>query len=107
MELKVSKAHFTTWFKNTFISEYRNGEVVIGVPNTFAQSWLSKKHHRDILHTIQNITNQTVRNLSYRVETKNNGPQPLVIEQPKPTTPEIQAHEDYGFTPTYYTSDND
>src|SRR3989339_1423220 len=100
MELKVSKAHFTTWFKNTFVSEYRNGEVIIAVPNTFAQSWLGKKHHRDILHTIQNITNQAVRSLSYRVETKNNGPQPLIIEEKKAQAPEPYSHEDYGFTPS-------
>lgn len=105
MELKVSKAHFTTWFKNTFVSEYRNGEVVIGVPNTFAQSWLAKKHHRDILHTIQNITNQAVRSLNYRVDTKNGGPQPVVLEEKKQTPGETFGHEDYGFTPTSSYSD--
>ena len=95
MELKVSKAHFTTWFKNTFVSEYRNNEVVIGVPNTFAHQWLSRKHHRDILHTIQNITNQAIRSLTYRVETKNNGPQVIIFEEKKVQIPE--AGEDYGF----------
>ncbi|MEK9155264.1 MAG: chromosomal replication initiator protein DnaA [Patescibacteria group bacterium] len=96
MELKVSKAHFTTWFQKTFVSEYRSGEVVIGVPNTITQQWLSKKHHRDILETIQNITNQAVRSLTYRIESRSTAPQPLVLEEKKPAIPQEQI-EDYGF----------
>lgn len=97
IELKISRAHFTTWFKNTFISDYRAGTIVVAVPNSIAQSWLEKKYYRDILEAFQNITNQPIRSLTYRVETKSNGPQPIVIDQPKPIT---NAVEDYGFVTT-------
>lgn len=97
IELKISRAHFTTWFKNTFISEYRTGTIIVAVPNSIAQSWLEKKYYRDILEAFQNITNQPVRSLTYRVETKSNGPQPILIDTPKPAT---TATEDYGFIPT-------
>ncbi len=97
IELKISRAHFTTWFKNTFISDYRAGTIVVAVPNSIAQSWLEKKYYRDILEAFQNITNQPIRSLTYRVETKSNGPQPIVIDQPKPVT---NAVEDYGFVTT-------
>ncbi len=97
IELKISRAHFSTWFKKTFICEYRTGTIIVAVPNSIAQSWLEKKYYRDILEAFQNIINQPVRSLTYRVETKSNGPQPIILESPKltPSTP-----EDYGFTPT-------
>lgn len=101
LELKMSKAHFTTWFRNTFVSEYHSGEIVVAVPNSLAQSWLEKKYFRDIVEAVQNITNLPVRSLTCRVETKPVGPQPLVIESPHPTTPSAgSSQEDYGFVQT-------
>lgn len=99
LELKLSKAHFTTWFRNTFISEYRGGEVIVGVPNTFTQSWLEKKYHREIMEALQNVTNMAVRSLVYRVETKNAGPTPVVLKREEPEV-QFRMQEDYGFTPT-------
>lgn len=97
LELKMSKAHFTTWFRNTFVTDYRNGEITVAVPNSIAQSWLEKKYFKDLVEAIQNITNQPVRSLTCRVETKPIPPQPLVLENQRPATP---AHEDYGFVQT-------
>ncbi len=42
IELSLSKANFTTWFKNTFISSHQDNKVVICVPNTFTKTWLEK-----------------------------------------------------------------
>jgi len=38
LELLISKANFTTWFKNTFVLSMNNNTVVVGVPNAFTQS---------------------------------------------------------------------
>lgn len=100
LELTLSKAHFTTWFRNTFIAEYENGAVIIGVPNTFTKAWLEKKYHRDILEAIQNITEQTIRQLEYRVETRQQPPAPVILKK-EPTVAEAVndvADEDFGFT---------
>jgi chromosomal replication initiator protein len=102
LELKLSKAHFTTWFKNTFIAEFSAGEVMIGVPNTFTKAWLEKKYHRDILDSLQNITEQHIKKLEYRVETRASEPVPVVFGEEKQVleeekVPEKRA-EDYGFT---------
>jgi len=70
LELKLSKAHFTTWFRNTFIIDFQGHEVTIGVPNTFTKAWLEKKYHKDILLALQNITEQPLRSLIYHVETR-------------------------------------
>lgn len=96
LELKLSKAHFTTWFRNTFVSEYRGGEVIVGVPNTFTQSWLEKKYHREIMEALQNVTDLAVRSLIYRVETKSGPAVPVVLREETP----VQKAEDYGFTTT-------
>jgi chromosomal replication initiator protein len=103
LELVVSKAHFTTWFRHTFICEYKSGEVVIGIPNTITQQWISKKHHRDIIESLQSITDQPVRSLTYRVAMKTNAPQPLIIEEKVSSGQDTR--EDYGFIPTGGTTD--
>ena len=46
LELSLSKANFTTWFKNTFIDSYQDGKVIIGVPNAFTKTWLANKYHK-------------------------------------------------------------
>jgi len=105
LELKLSKAHFTTWFRNTFIAEFGDDSVVVGVPNTFTKAWLEKKYHKDILTSIQNITELPIRQLAYRVETRQNNPVPVILEKAPlyPSTepaqqPVMQEMEDFGFS---------
>ena len=49
IEASVSKANFTTWFKETKISGFDNGVIYLSVPNTFVQEWLLKKFRRTYL----------------------------------------------------------
>lgn len=68
-ELKVSKANFSTWFKNTGISTFDDaGDVVVCVPNTFIKSWLEKKYHTDIIKLLERITGHRVKKVAYKVE---------------------------------------
>lgn len=70
-ELKLSKANFSTWFKKTFIANFSENEVVVGVPNTFTKAWLEKKYHKEIHNMIQAMTNNTrIKNIIYKVEVK-------------------------------------
>lgn len=69
LELSLSKANFTTWFRQTGISSCENQRVVVSVPNTFTQSWLEKKYHVNILKTLKKLTNNDVREVLYKVET--------------------------------------
>src|SRR6056297_2601932 len=70
IELNLSKAKFTTWFKNTFILSQENGEVIICVPNTFTKTWLEKKYHSEILKALKNVLGEEVKNIYYKVQTK-------------------------------------
>lgn len=68
LELALSKANFTTWFRNTYITSREKGGITVAVPNTFAKTWLENKYHRAILKALQNITNNDVQRIDYRVE---------------------------------------
>ncbi len=74
IELNLSKANFTTWFKNTFISDFENEQVIVCVPNTFTKTWLEKKYHGEISNALKNITSQEIKNIVYKVETRKNQP---------------------------------
>lgn len=67
-ELKVSKANFTTWFRNTGIGQMDNGQVAICVPNTFTKSWLEKKYHIDIVKSLERVTGKPIKKVEYKVE---------------------------------------
>lgn len=67
LELSISKANFITWFKNTTIKEIRNGTAVILVPNVFTEEWLKNKYQKDIYKALNNITDNKIRSLEYKV----------------------------------------
>lgn len=63
IELSISKANFSTWFKNTSIVSNENGKVVIGVPNGFAKEWLENKYNTYIFKALKNFQDE-VREIS-------------------------------------------
>lgn len=79
LELSLSKANFTTWFKNTFVSEVDEASVVIGVPNMFTKAWLEKKYTKEIQRSLQDLTNGSIKRLSYRVEARPANPQAVPL----------------------------
>lgn len=75
MELLVSKANFTTWFKSTFIVSYEDGIMTVASPNGFTKSWLEKKYSDQVLQALRNLTDGEVRKVAFVVESsKNAGP---------------------------------
>lgn len=66
MELSLSKANFTTWFKNTSILNSDSNSVIVNVPNGFIKEWLENKFHKQILASIQNFLPE-VREVKYAV----------------------------------------
>src|SRR3989339_1420035 len=74
IELSLSRANFTTWFKNTFISSFEEDKVVICVPNMFTKAWLEKKYHKQIMEALQNISNKKINTIFYKVETRKTNP---------------------------------
>lgn len=83
IELNLSKANFTTWFKNTFISSYEDNKIIIGVPNTFTKAWLEKKYHKEIAAALENIKGEKLKEIFYKVEAKKGGAVDSVAAKPK------------------------
>jgi chromosomal replication initiator protein len=52
IEKDISKANFSTWFKNTAILKTEEGIIYIAVPNEFVKEWLYKKFHKTILRSL-------------------------------------------------------
>ena len=80
IESDMSKANFSTWFKNTSITKEENGIVYIGVPNEFVRDWLINKYHKLITKTIaENYEN--MRAVEYIITKIENSKQETIINE--------------------------
>ncbi|NCN07799.1 chromosomal replication initiator protein DnaA [Candidatus Falkowbacteria bacterium] len=92
LELSLSKANFTTWFKNTGISLIEGEKVVISVPNGFTKEWLEKKYHTNILKALKSVSDNKIKFIEYKIEAIN---QQKVVNTPKITeSTEFENHSD-------------
>lgn len=66
MELSLSRANFTTWFKNTSIISRDKNAVLVSVPNGFIKEWLENKFNRKILDSIRVLTPE-IREIKYAI----------------------------------------
>lgn len=66
IELGVSKANFVTWFRDTHLIKYNDGTVIIGVPNSFAKEWLTKKFSKIILKSLRDQVN-SIKSIEFKV----------------------------------------
>ncbi len=71
IELGLSKANFSMWFKDTFIVKQEDGVVFLGVPNVFVKDWLMNKYHKEILKNLRAI-GEHIRNVEYVVAKEEN-----------------------------------
>lgn len=69
LELTISKANFTTWFKNTFIYSVDDNSLVVGVPNAFTKAWLENKYHDHILTALNKSSQGKIDSVIYKVAT--------------------------------------
>jgi chromosomal replication initiator protein len=114
LEVELSRANFTTWFKDTFIDNYSDeNEVIIGVPTNFAKKWLEKKYKSDLkkalgknLPEVKDITfvikERRVEENEDKTETQKKNPVIQKSPIPQPTTVKKQLtpaglNEDYTF----------
>lgn len=109
IELNLSKANFITWFKDTFISSFDEGKAVICVPNTFTKAWLEKKYHKEISSALENVTNQKISEIFYKVETKKTSAvsdllKKIKVKKDEPANEPISANR-FGLN-NRYTFDN-
>lgn len=66
IELSVSKANFTTWFRNVTLADRSGNSATILAPNIFTREWLENKYHAVILEALQRI-DPTIRTVRYEI----------------------------------------
>ncbi len=64
IELQVTKANFSTWFKDIYISKIDSGTVYLAMPNTFVKDWIVKRFHKQILEYLR-ATVESIRAIEY------------------------------------------
>lgn len=83
IEVDVSRANFSTWFKNTAVLKEDLGIIYIAVPNEFVKEWLSKKFHKTILKALVKEIPAT-RSIEYVVTRIVDIPQREIIKKETP-----------------------
>lgn len=111
LEISLSKANFTTWFKNTSLLSYEEGRVIISVPNTFTKAWFEKKYNKSIFETLQQLTGRGLREIIYQVGGRPATFQGMSITAPivSPGSVSTSTHlhatvSEYGLNPRYVFS---
>ena len=64
IELTISRANFSTWFKNTSIARIEAGNVQLAVQNEFVKDWLSTKYHSMITKVLRDISD-SIKGVEY------------------------------------------
>ncbi len=125
IELSISKANFSTWFKNTTILSIENNHVVVGVPNGFAKEWLENKYQSYILQALrkelpevqsmscsvynpQDVQSSTT-NTNQKKQDESMQQTQKTVQQPTPNKQVIQQNSRPKYNPTnvpYIANDN-
>jgi chromosomal replication initiator protein len=86
LEVSVSRASFSTWFKDTAIIDHEGGHITVAVPNIFTKEWLEKKFHQNIKASLAGM-GMTITSITYKVATR---PQASLPVEAAPKTPHRQ-----------------
>jgi chromosomal replication initiator protein len=100
IETAISKANFSTWFKNTSIIKEDQGTIFIGVPNEFVRDWLKHKYHKLISKTVADQFGG-MRSVEYII-TKIEKEAEEISSQP----PEIYANKELPLKDLYINPDD-
>jgi len=106
IELSVSQATYSMWFKEVDVLRQEDGTVFLSVPNNFVQEWLYKKFHNTILRSFRQA-NSSIRALDYIItkaaDDRKQGDQKKSAPQPTITMPlhEYYINKDNNLNPRY------
>lgn len=80
IQLNISPANFSTWFKNTAILSLKEGQIIVSAPNSFAKEWLEQKYNKIIFKILRSL-NEEIKEVRYII-----GRQELKILKKTPFT---------------------
>lgn len=96
IEPNVSRANFCTWFKNTYISKYDNGVIIINVPNDFVKEWLSTKYYKFVISSLRNL-NPNIRHFECLIVPNAQKTETGVADKKQPQRNKPTNEEQLGF----------
>ena len=67
LELQISKAQFTTWFKGCYIFEIKDKLVKIATPKAYTSQWLENNYKNKIFPLLQKYSEEPVEKLIFIV----------------------------------------
>lgn len=104
LEVTLSKANFTTWFKNTSILEKNDDNIVVSVPNSFTKEWLQNKYNTEILKALRMVAPE-IKEVKYQIVSSSGMPaaRPAQENQAKSVTGTriMQNPSSNGLNPKY------
>ena len=103
IQLSISPANFSTWFKNTNISLLKDGEAFVSVPNSFVKEWLEQKYNKIILKTLRDL-DEKIKEVRFAVgksELKIQKRSPVLIESPQLEFSEFRVDRETNLNPKY------
>src|SRR3989344_2001784 len=101
IEISVSTANFSTWFKETSILKIDNGVVFLSVPSAFVREWLLNKYHNFILKILRSIS-PNVRSLDYTISKNDNKKKKIVAKE----TPGYHNNKELPLNELYINKDD-
>jgi chromosomal replication initiator protein len=66
LEMSVTRAHYSTWLRPTYIISNESGHVVVGVPHNFNKQWLENKYHNEIKAALARLDSR-IHTVEYKV----------------------------------------
>jgi chromosomal replication initiator protein len=97
LEVTLSKANFTTWFKSTAILEKNDDHIVVSVPNSFTKEWLQNKYNTDILKALRMIAPE-VKEVKYQIVSSSGAPKPQQSENQNKIIPGSRVVQNLNVT---------
>jgi chromosomal replication initiator protein len=103
IQLNISPANFSTWFKNTEICSQKDNEAVISVPNSFAKEWLEQKYNKNIFKILNGLESEirTVKYIVSKSELKVVKKPLQVIETDQLEFQEFKVNQETNLNPRY------
>ncbi len=77
LQVSLSRANFETWFRNTFIYDYKKGVFTIGVPSFFYEGFLKKHYLKEINKALQNQIDEPITSIKFKIA--NPSPEQVII----------------------------
>jgi chromosomal replication initiator protein len=105
LEVTLSKANFTTWFKHTAVVEKGDDSIIVSVPNSFTKEWLQNKYHQDIVRALKMIAPE-IKDVRYQIvsnsfQSKPSAEQPTVHQTVSPVARVVSNPISTGLNPKY------